>query len=93
MVVNQRDRQQTRTDISLRIAAGLHSSAVCVLFLLKIVSLPPLCATITVSQQGVSSQGKVAKMSAVAVVVPREHHRLLAIAAEERLGDGDACEF
>lgn len=28
-------------------------------------------------------------MSSLAVVVPREHCRLLAIAAEDRLGDGD----
>ena len=63
------------------------------LFLFKIVSLPTLCATITVNQWGLSSPGIGAKMSILAVVVPREHHRFLAVAAEDRLGGGDSSEL
>lgn len=63
------------------------------LFLFKMVSLPTHCATVTVSQWGVSSQGIIAKMSVLAVVVPREHRHLLAVAAEDRLGDGYSSEF
>lgn len=88
MVINQSNRKKARMERNLRVTS-LHSNAICVLFLLKIVSLPTLCVTITVNQWGVSSQGIVAKMSSLAVVVPREHCRLLAIAAEDRLGDGD----
>ena len=88
MVINQSNKKKARMERNLRVT-GLHSNAICVLFLLKIVSLPTLCAAITVNQWGVSSQGIVARTSSLAVVVPREHCRLLAIAVEDRLEDGD----